>query len=408
MTAADRSFEVPASASSAPPWRAPRAELDAETAWVLAAAFAPMDRLASEARPLADPSRAADLLRRLGLAARAVDRLGFDQLRVALGPEAARRLAVDHAAAEARSQQILDLARDLATLDGAPPMIFLKLAGLCLAGHSSPAARAGADLDVLVAESAASGLFETLRRDGFVPSSIPEYDHQLPALAHPRRGVVEIHTHVPGVRLQQGSDTKRFARLEDVLRSGEQKTIPGFPPNAATPSVGFLAAHAVVHGLAQHRGAPGSYPLFQMVADLRDLVAEGSATLAAPTWITWIERDVSVREARAVLALGDELASGKAPGEGDSRALLDHILVGTLDPRYRIALKAEFSRPLSESWWPLARLRVLRRALFPSGAELVAIYGAPRGALGILRLRLRRPFDAAARYVRARRAVAVE
>ena len=62
----------------------------------------------------------------------------------------------------------------------------------------------------------------------------------------------------------------------------------------------------------------------------------------------------------------------------------------------------------AKSWGPWARLRVLRRALFPSAAELAAIYGAPRGTIGAVGLRLRRPFDAAARYVRARRAVAVE
>jgi len=369
--------------------RGARFEIDEDLRWVLARGLCGDTGVA----PPASPERAALLARRLSLAPRIVGRSPWVSLRDDLGQAAARELAVDRALAEARDEQILALVRRVAELEG-PPSVLLKFAALRVAGVVERGARHASDLDVLVAERDAEPLARRLERVGFVRSSIPAYEHHLPALAHPEHGMVEIHTVVPGVRLGPRS-RRRFARFEDLAQAGVLAPATDFP-GVLLPRRALLAAHALAHGVAQHGDAPGSYPALQMLADLGDL---GSAALAegAP----WTARDVDPRVARAVGALVESLRRGAIPESGEGRALLDRLLRGALDAGERRSRKLSFARPLSDRPWLVAHAARWRRTLFPSAAELSVLYGPPGRFGGAARQRALRPFDIAWRSLRS-------
>ncbi|MCZ7651586.1 MAG: hypothetical protein M5U13_10695 [Thermoanaerobaculia bacterium] len=112
--------------------------------------------------------------------------------------------------------------------------------------------------------------------------------------------------------------------------------------------------------------------------------------------------DLSRREIAAAEGLAAALGRGEIPESGDARRLLDHLLGGALDGRYREGLKLSFGRgePSDLPGWR-QRLAWLRRALFPSAAEIAGIYGEPRGAAHLLLLRVWRPVDLVGRTVRA-------
>jgi len=364
--------------------------IEADCAWVLGRAFA--DPVPAAAPP-ADPRRAAHLAAALGLAPRIFARAGWEPLVADLGQEGARRLALEHAAAEARCLQIADLARDLATLGR--PVVFLKLAALCLIEAVEPGARHGSDLDMLVPESDLGWWSEQLCGTGFTPSTVPGYEHHPPAFVHPRRGMVELHVSLPGVRVLG----TRFARFEDLRDAGLLRPLAA---GMLVPNVELLAAHALAHGWAQHGAAPHSYPALQWLADLQDLGLRNLGRVERG----WIARDVADAVVSAAFELLDGLRGGSPPEAGPGRDLLDHLLAGTFDEEYREALAVRRWRPLSERRAVPARLALWRRTLFPSAAELRALYGARTGRFGVLRQRLWRPLDVVARAwhrTRARR-----
>jgi hypothetical protein len=348
-----------------------RGAADADLGWALRRAF----RIASS--PPADGAAAAG-------------ELAWDALRAEVGAEGARRLAVDRASAEAREAQILELATTVAATADAP-VVLLKFAALRASGAIVPGTRHAADLDVLVSEGAAEGLAGRLERSGFTRSAVPGFEHHLPALVHPRLGMVEIHWALPGVRV----DRRRFARRDDLERAG--LLVPATcVPHACAPRADVLAAHAIAHGLLQHGSAPASYPPLQMVADLFDLGLEVTRAGAR-----WTARDLPPKEGRAVEALLAALAAGDLPEPGAGARLLERMVRGALDPRFRRGLKLAFARPLSDRPWLRARAAHWRRVFFPSAAELRILYGPEAGPAGLAGQRARRPFDVAWRTVRS-------
>ncbi len=361
--------------------RRSRFAIDADCAWVLRRAFADP---AAVAFPPADPRRAAHLAAALALAPRVFARAGWESLVSDLGREAARPLALEHAAAEARGLQIAELAHDLAA--NGRPVAFLKLAALFLIAAVAPGGRHGSDLDVLVPESDLAWWSAQLRGAGFAASAVPGYEHHPPAFVHPRRGMVELHVSLPGVRVRGA----RFARFEDLRDAGLLRRLA---TGVLVPNLELLGAHAIAHGWAQHGAAPHSYPALQWLADLRDLGLGRLGRIERG----WIARDVPDAVVSAAFELLDALRSGSPPATGPGRDLLDHLLAGTLDAEYREALAVRRWRPLSERRALPARLALWRRALFPSAAELRALYGARAGRFGVLRQRLWRPLDVAAR-----------
>jgi hypothetical protein len=384
-------------------FRPPRLALSPEARWMLLRAFGPV---AAPAFAAVDAPAALALARRFEVSARIAARHGRELLAAELGPEAAAGFARDRVAAAAVSMRLMAAAGQVAaTAAAAPPAIpltFLKLAGLEGAGRLAAGSRAGCDVDVLAPAGRAEELWRALVTAGWQGDG-PAYEHQLPALSHPERGVVEVHRLVPGLRLAgDGSAT-----WEDLDREGLLLPLADLPGrcSAAVPEV--QAAHALVHGLGQHGFSPAAYSLLKMMADLQDL-GYGALT---PRALAWVARDVPASEAAAVRRLGARLAAGEDPaawaaGASEAAAdppegtLLRHILAGRLDADYASALRLGLFRPHPSDRGPAVRLaRAVWGAVALSDAQIDAIYGSagaagrPRTRLGYLGRRLARPFD---------------
>src|SRR5262249_60435593 len=83
----------------------------------------------------------------------------------------------------------------------APPVAVLRGAARPLAGPVAPGGRPAGDVDLLVPPDGARTLFDRLRAQGWTTSPVDTADHQLPPLADGAGRVVELHLHVPGVRV---------------------------------------------------------------------------------------------------------------------------------------------------------------------------------------------------------------
>lgn len=384
-------------------FRPPSLALSPEIRWMLLRAFGPAG--AAFPDPV-DPVAALALARSFEVSARIAARQGRERLAAELGAEAAEGFARDRRAAAAIGLRLMGELRRVAEVSAAlgVPLVPLKFAALEGTGFLAAGSRGACDLDLLTPGERVRELWEALAAGGWHSSGLPEAEHQLPALVRPQGGAVEIHRHLPGVRLEGGASADH-ATLE---RLGMLRPLPDLPGRCAAPPPEVLAAHALVHGLGQHGYWPDSYPLLKMVADLIDLDALGDRALS------WVARDVPPPEAAAARRLVRRLAAGEDPAgwTGDEEVLLRHILAGRLDPGYEQALRLGLFRPQpSERSRPVQLARTLLGAVFLSDAQIAAIYGKPRSRLGYLGRRLARPFDLlrrlgsyGARWARLRRA----
>jgi hypothetical protein len=338
-----------------------------------------------------DPAAALALARSFEVSARIATRRGRERLAAEVGEEAAEGFARDRRSAAAVGMRLMEEVRRVAVV-AAPlgiPLVLLKFAALEGTGLLAPGSRGACDVDLLAPGGRVRELWEALAAAGWRGSGLPEAEHQLPALVRPEGGAVEIHRHLPGVRLE-GTASADHRALE---RLGMLRPLPGLPGRCAAPEPEVLAAHALVHGLGQHGYWPASYPLLKMVADLIDLDALGGRALS------WVARDVPPPEAAAARRLVHRLAAGEDPAgwppEGnDEEVLLRHLLAGRLDPGYEQALRLGLFRPQpSERSRPVQLARAVLGALFLTDAQIDAVYGAPRTRLGYLGRRLARPFD---------------
>ena len=348
-----------------------------------------------------DAAAALALARRFEVSARIAARQGKERLAAELGPEAAAGFSHDRVAAAAVSMRLMATAAQVAAIaatSGTPPargmpLTFLKLAGLEGAGRLAAGSRGACDVDVLAPAGQAGELWRALVAAGWRGAGA-SYEHQLPALAHPERAVVEVHRLVPGLRL---GSLGTSATWEDLDREGLLLPLADLPGHcsAAVPEV--QAAHALVHGLGQHGFSPAAYSLLKMMADLQDL-GDGALT---PRALAWVARDVPSTEVDAVRRLGARLAAGEDPacwasGDLPEGTLLRHILAGRLDPDYASALRLGLFRPQPSDRAPSVRLaRAVWDAVALSDVQIDAIYPppGPRTRLGYLGRRLARPFD---------------
>jgi Uncharacterised nucleotidyltransferase len=406
--------------------------------WMLLRAFGPVgavcavDAAAASAveAPAVEPQAVLALCRRFELSCRVAARQGRARLAAELGAEVAAGFARDQAAAAGAGLRIVALAERVAA--AAAPLgvrpVFLKLAAMELGGLLAPGSREGCDLDVLVPAGRAAELQRALVGAGFRASAMPPYEHQLAALES-ADGVVEVHRMLLGVRVAG----RRSATAEDLDREGLLLPLPALAGHAAAaPAPAVAAAHALVHGIAQHGWTPHAYSLLKMVADLVDLGFAGPggpelAGLAA----RWTARDVAAAEVEAARRLCAALAAGAegpaaaaatanaagaagdagAPGDDlatwgeESRApeavLLRHALAGRLDPGYEESLRlALFRRVPSDAPQAVRLARAITGTVWLSRAQVDAIYGPPRGRLGYAGRRVRRPLDLLARLGR--------
>ncbi|MEP7012003.1 MAG: nucleotidyltransferase family protein [Acidobacteriota bacterium] len=392
----------------APPRLAP--EILPDLAWMLARAFGP-DEPGSRVRP-AEPRRAVDLARRFGLAARIAARAERAALTAELG-DAAEALQAERRVTTAGDLRLEAAVREIAGVaaDRGIPIGYLKYAALELAGVLAPGGRGASDVDVLAPAGREEELRDALAAAGFAICDSPGYEHQLAPQIHPRLGAVEVHRIILGVRLSggsggfSGSSHRRSATLDALLDAGLTVTCAGLPGAAVLPSLDVLAAHAAVHGLGQHGFEPNAYPALRTFADLIDLGWAGPGGRECAARIApWLAEDLSEAEIGALVDLCAELAAGTARPDDDGPAslLLRHAIAGRLDPGYANALKLSLLAPRPSERTPLARkLAALAAALWPSAAQLDAIYGRSSSPWGRLGRRLFRPVDLLRRAARA-------
>jgi hypothetical protein len=378
----------------------PPVEVGADLRWLLARALGPVESV-STVRGSLNASHIFKLAESFDLTARIGARTPHSILIEELGEEPADSFLEAHRQAAARSLMVRELCRELAETGRllGTPLIFLKGAALLLGGRVAPGARGMGDVDVLAPEEGVHRLQEELIAGGCRPMELRESEHQLQILLH-RTGLgVEVHRIIPGVRF----DGSKSANAQELISRGFVIQAPGFSEDCHLPADAVLLAHLLVHGIAQHGMAPGSYPMARMLADVQDLGAGADEIEAASTMI---ERDVSRDEVEAVVTLVRRLETGEDPStivvsEDNAGSMLRHILTGTLEPVYAKSMKfgtltakpgdkARFAA-LSQSLW---------RAVFLTRGQVDILYGTPRSPLGYWGWRLWRPFDLVLRAVR--------
>ena len=373
---------------------------------MLLRAFGPpgADPAACGAAGAIDAAAALAMCRRFDLAGRVAARQGRPRLEAELGAEAAAGFAREQAVVAAAGLRVAALVERVAAAAAAldADVVFLKFAALELSGRLAPGSRSACDLDVLVPAERAAHLQEALGAAGFRASRLPQQEHQLAALES-ADGIVEVHRMMLGVRVAG----KRSATAADLARLGLLAPCPRLPGRAAVPVPAVAAAHALVHGIAQHGWSPAIYSLLKMVGDLIDLGVAGpeGAALAARA-AAWTAGDLAASEVDAArrlaqaLAAGADLAGWDALQTGEA-LLLRHALAGRLDPAYESASRLGLFRRQPSDRPEAARLaRALAGTVWLSRAQVDAIYGPPRHRAGYLGRQLGRPLDLLARLGR--------
>ncbi len=360
--------------------------------WLLLRAFAAPGREA----PLIDARLALDLTQRLGLATRIAGRTPRSVLQAELGATytelASRHLTT--AAADAMLLDALRLAARSAHAVGAP-LIALKFAALRVLGVARAGQRRANDIDVLTSVAMAPRLRMALLGAGCSESGVRGYAHQLAPLLSPQGVPIEIHLHLPGVRLP---GAPRFASADDLLGAG---LVDG-RHEPAVPSIELLAAHALAHGFLQNAGAPASHSLLCTLADLSDVAAASPGALGKA--IAFVEPLFDADDGRVTAELLGYLEQGNLRDalRSDCGVLLRHALAARLDADYASALRLrQITQPLSDRPFPLALARALSVALLPTATEIETIYGAGMSRRALLARRLLRPMDLGLRLIAA-------
>jgi hypothetical protein len=355
--------------------------------------------------PVPPPGNAAgalDLALRFDLAARIGARAIPGTLKAEIGPAADEIVRALHltAANSLRYEATLRQVAGLAASRGIP-LVILKGSAIGLLGISAPGARPFSDLDILVPVDRILELRTALVAAGWTLSGLDGSEHQEAPLTHPAFGMIELHHCIPGIR-PPGS--RRSFDARGLLDAGLTDSLPGLDGAVRAPSRPVLIAHALEHGLVQHGYAPGSYPLFRLLADLQDLGTDTERLREAGQFL----RDLDPADLSTVASLLAALEAGAAFDlhAGPPRSLLDHLVAGTLIPAYALGLKADprALRSPSDLPLPLATLRWIYKATVLDRAHVDAIYGRPKRLGGYAARQLLRPFDLALRLGRSVRA----
>jgi hypothetical protein len=358
-----------------------------EIRWVLRRAYGPPQAPVPDA---VDGPRALATARDLGLVERIGARVPVPTLASELGQDVARQLALSRLQVLAGVRGLCDLIPELASAAATAsiPIVLLKFAAMHAGGYLAEGSRAAGDLDVLVPEHDAARAAELLVSRGFIaaPRTLADH-HHLPPL-HDRQGrLVELHTRLPGLRLP---GQRRFAGFKALQEAGGLVPAPELGSGCHLLRPDLMAAHAIAHGLVQHRGAD-VYPLTRALADVIDLLP-GDRRARGIGAAQWIAGDLPASALDAVLGLCDALEQGDLDGleAHEPRArLLRHVLASALDPDYRRSLAVgSLFRPLSDEprWWRF--LKTVQALALPTRAQLAARLGLPSARLVDLRLRL--------------------
>jgi len=333
------------------PRHPPRVDLPPAFSWALEAAFA------TASDPLPPPPvprhHLEDLLQETGLWPAIASRLAHPAIRRHLDPSldalAIRQRAIV-AEGTLRAFVTIRQVRQVADRHGIP-LVFLKGAALHLAEWVSPCGRPLADVDVLAPASLAPRLHSLLAAEGYRRLGPSLSRHHLDPLGHPVGLPVEIHLLLPGCSPPEAPG--RPLRFEDLDRLERAAPASRHDPWTRIPAPDVLAAHLVVHGMLDHGLRPDRYPPWRWLLDLAALPPEA----ASDRWIRWTVLPQGSGLAIDALLHHLRRPSGEAlPGDPEARRLFLHLAAATLDPDYRLALKAR-------QWWPWPLRTGLREGL---------------------------------------------
>ena len=317
-----------------------------------------------------------------------------------MGGRAAAAFKLEHEAARRKAVLLGGLTADVATAAAGLglPIVLLKFAALRASGRVADGWRGAGDVDVLVASARSHALAEALGTVGLRDAGFPGEAHQLPQLRDADGRAVEVHVHLPGLRLRPGGP---MATADALAAAGLLQRLD-LPGECSLPLLHVMAAHALVHGLAQHGFAPGGYPAFRLVGDLIALGAHEDGGPIATAALPFVADEVAPDEMAAAVALAARLARGDAAlfeEAGTPEAvLLRHFVAGILDGDYRRSLRLHGLA--GERGGLVGLVRAARNALVLTDAQIDVVYGPPRWRLGYLGRRLVRPFDLAWRAAR--------
>lgn len=368
--------------------------------WVLLRALGPRDGVQIR---LADGSNALELARATALASLIGSRYELGHLACEVGGRAASAFVLEHGAARRAAEDLLaalPMLTAAARVHGSP-LVLLKFAALTVAGHSPPGTRTAGDLDVLMTSAAIEGVVSAMRARGFADIGFPDGSHAADPLRDGDGRVVDLHHCIPGVRLSEGGAPATVGELEDA---NLLEPAAGFPAAAGSlvPVRELLAAHAIVHGIADHGSRPQSYPLFRMVADL---VALDASSCDPGQVHRWISGEVSEEETKGAMALAGRLAQGdrslfdSATSLAGEAVLFRHIVAALVDSDYARSLRFSWPGPDSRRG-VAARAQAAWRAVAITDTQIDAVYGPLRSRWGYAFWRAARPFDLVGRAAR--------
>jgi hypothetical protein len=269
------------------------------------------------------------------------------------------------------------------------PLVWLKFAALRQRGVVPEGYRDARDLDLLAPEAQGQELHALLLERGFRAASSVSAEHQLPPLLSASGAAVEVHRSLWGVRM----DDQQVDATYDALVAAD--VLVPVSDLRFVPQDSLLAAHAIVHGMVQHRSLPREYAPFRMLADLIDLKAWRLSSAAIQAPILGRVRPGDVVSACALASMlndGEQLVD--ISQRSDEFGLLTWLVAASLDDDFQRVLGAQRFLELAKEHRLLA---AIRRVLLD-----VASSSWPKSSTPATdrRERLGRPFDHGLRIVR--------
>ena len=295
---------------------------------------------AAVARPPHSAAKAFALARELGLASRIGARHSHAVLLDELGEPIAAELSrsrVEVAALEALLRQAVTEVVQAGHALGAP-CVLLKFAALNRLGVARPGSRGATDIDVLVPRPLVKSLEVELFSRGYRPdTTVSASAHQRQGIITPEGVLLELHLHVPGLRLAHSAD---YVGAEDLMFAGLVVRSGG----AWVPTSAVLVAHAILHGFSQHARAPHMHSPLRTFADLIDLVDHDPASFDLAGAL--LGHSLLPRDVTDILDDARSLAAGEAHGTMPSRRALRHAIASQLDSSYARQLRLRvFTQP---------------------------------------------------------------
>ncbi len=327
----------------------PSVDIPTAVRWALGRAFAGPDW-----RPptKVDPQAALSWATLLGVEARIAFRSSPEELARELKGDAAQQLFRSRHQSVARGMQLQDLLERVAICRAelGLPLVVLRGVALLESGVTAPGARSIGNLDVLVPAGQAKRLARRLLEEGLQATVKTSGHFQIPPLAHPTLGRLQISHRIPGISAHGSGD----ATAEDLIRCGLSQESPRLG-GVKLPTNKVMAAHAVTHALDQNGKTPREYPPTRILGDLFDLAADEGEEIRTflPSCGRYLRRSISKRELQAVGDLCHQLVQGSPDAlRGDSGALIRHVVAGCRDSKYRRSLsRSVFFRALIRRDW---------------------------------------------------------